>query len=481
MLLIDEIDRADDEFEAYLLEVLSDFQITVPELGVFQAPTPADRRSSRRTAPATCTTRSSVAASTTGSSIPTSTARWRSCASACRSVGEQLARQVAAAVEAMRDLNLYKPPGVAETIDWATALGRLGVSRARRARRSATTLGAVLKYREDHQRVEQHGLADIVKQAFERGVRPADLMARCRRDRATPSEIAVAFTRVLRGAGLNVPTSSTIAFGEALACTGIDDRDDDVLGRPGDARAPAGGPRAVRPGVRRVLGARPSRRHRRSRPTNRSHITLAVDDDDADDDAARRRAEASDDPTIELRFSATEVLRHKDFADYSDDELVEAQQLMSRLRFVGSPRRSLRLAASRAGARATPDLRRTVRAAMRAGGEPMRRHYRDAGHPQPPARAAARRQRLDGAVRAGAAAVRARRRRRPPEGRGVRARHAADAHHPRALDAAIPTTRSASAGARVVDCERRHPPRRRAAAFNDEWGAARHGARARSS
>jgi hypothetical protein len=72
----------------------------------------------------------------------------------------------------MRDLNLYKPPGVAETIDWASALGRLGVTQLDE-RSVATTLGTVLKYREDHQRVEQHGLADIVKQAFERGMRPA--------------------------------------------------------------------------------------------------------------------------------------------------------------------------------------------------------------------------------------------------------------------------------------------------------------------
>ena len=69
------------------------------------------------------------------------------------------------------------------------------------------------------------------------------------------------------------------------------------------------------------------------------------------------------------------MLRHKDFADYSPAELVEAQQLMSRLRFVGAPRRSLRLTAADTRTD-TPDLRRTVRAAMRAGGEPMRRHYR---------------------------------------------------------------------------------------------------------
>ncbi len=86
-------------------------------------------------------------------------------------VGQELARQVAAAVEVLRDMKLYKPPGVAETIDWATALGRLGVTRLDE-RSVMSTLGTVLKYREDHQRVEQHGVADIVKQAFERGLLP---------------------------------------------------------------------------------------------------------------------------------------------------------------------------------------------------------------------------------------------------------------------------------------------------------------------
>jgi hypothetical protein len=75
---------------------------------------------------------------------------------------------VSAAVEALRDLHLYKPPGVAETIDWATALGRLGVSELDE-RTVASTLGTVLKYREDHERVRQHGIGDLVKQAVERG------------------------------------------------------------------------------------------------------------------------------------------------------------------------------------------------------------------------------------------------------------------------------------------------------------------------
>ncbi len=169
VLLIDEIDRADDEFEAFLLEVLSDFQITVPELGVFRAPTPpiVILTSNRTRDVHDALKRRCLYHWVEHPSFDREVAIVRLRVPAC---SEELARQVAAAVETMRDLNLYKPPGVAETIDWASALGRLGVSRLDE-RSVATTLGAVLKYREDHQRVEQHGLADIVKQAFERGVR----------------------------------------------------------------------------------------------------------------------------------------------------------------------------------------------------------------------------------------------------------------------------------------------------------------------
>ena len=168
VLLIDEIDRADDEFEAYLLEVLSDFQITIPELGTYRATTPP------------------IVILTYNRTRDVHDALKRRCLyhwvdhpSFEREVSivrlrvpqatESLARQVAAAVESMRSLNLYKPPGVAETIDWATALGQLGVSELDEAT-VAATLGTVLKYREDHERVREQGIAQLVKQAFDRGL-----------------------------------------------------------------------------------------------------------------------------------------------------------------------------------------------------------------------------------------------------------------------------------------------------------------------
>jgi MoxR-like ATPase len=167
VLLIDEIDRADDEFEAYLLEVLSDFQLTIPEVGTYRA------------------TEIPVVVLTSNRTRDVHDALKRRCLYhwvehpsfereveivrlRVPAVHERLARQVAGAVERLRTMRLYKPPGVAETIDWATALGTLGVTQLdENVVRS--TLGTVLKYREDHERVAEHGVADLVKHAFERG------------------------------------------------------------------------------------------------------------------------------------------------------------------------------------------------------------------------------------------------------------------------------------------------------------------------
>jgi MoxR-like ATPase len=166
VLLIDEIDRADDEFEAFLLEVLSDFQITVPELGVYRAGTPplVILTSNRTRDVHDALRRRCLYHWVEHPSFEREVAIVRL---RVPEVDGRLAAQVAGAVEAMRDLNLYKPPGVAETIDWASALARLGV-RTLDEKAVADTLGAVLKYREDHSRVIDHGIADVVKRAFER-------------------------------------------------------------------------------------------------------------------------------------------------------------------------------------------------------------------------------------------------------------------------------------------------------------------------
>ncbi len=168
VLLIDEVDRADDEFEAYLLEILSDFQVTVPEVGVFRAERPPlVVLTSNRTRDVHDALKRRCLyhwVEHPGFEREVAIVKLR-----VPAVDDGLARQVAAAVEALRELNLYKPPGVAETIDWANALGRLGATQLDEEL-VTNTLGTVLKYREDHQRVDQHGVAAVVKQAFEKGL-----------------------------------------------------------------------------------------------------------------------------------------------------------------------------------------------------------------------------------------------------------------------------------------------------------------------
>ncbi|HEU4840598.1 MAG TPA: MoxR family ATPase [Ilumatobacteraceae bacterium] len=166
VLLVDEVDRSDDEFEAYLLEILSDWQITVPELGTFRTDTPPIVvLTSNRTRDVHDALKRRCLyhwVEHPGFDREVAIVRLR-----VPQVGESLARQVSAAVAALRSLSLYKPPGVAETIDWAAALGRLGVTTLDEQSVQAT-LGTVLKYREDHERVVQHGIADVVKQALAR-------------------------------------------------------------------------------------------------------------------------------------------------------------------------------------------------------------------------------------------------------------------------------------------------------------------------
>jgi MoxR-like ATPase len=168
VLLIDEIDRADDEFEAYLLEILSDFQVTVPELGTFKAATPpiVILTSNRTRDVHDALKRRCLYHWVDHPSFEREVAIVRL---RVPQITESLAKQVAAAVEHMRSLNLYKPPGVAETIDWATALAQLGARELNEGVVSAT-LGTVLKYREDHDRVREQGIAQIVARAFDRGL-----------------------------------------------------------------------------------------------------------------------------------------------------------------------------------------------------------------------------------------------------------------------------------------------------------------------
>src|SRR4051795_569048 len=153
VLLVDEVDRADDEFEAFLLEVLSTYQVSIPELGTGKASVPP------------------VVVLTSNRTRELHDALKRRCLyhwiehpgldrelqivrSRAPEVSDALARQVVGVVQQLRGHDLQKPPGVAETIDWARALHHLGTADLD-LESAATTLGALVKYREDADRVKQ--------------------------------------------------------------------------------------------------------------------------------------------------------------------------------------------------------------------------------------------------------------------------------------------------------------------------------------
>ncbi|MEU3344592.1 MoxR family ATPase [Streptomyces sp. NPDC006700] len=160
VLLVDEIDRADDEFEAFLLEVLSEFQVTIPELGTLRAEVPP------------------VVVLTSNRTREVHDALKRRCLyhwfdhpgfgrelaivrRRLPQVSARLAEQVTALVQALRAEDLLKPPGVAETLDWARALDALGANEVD-AELAVATLGSVLKYREDTDRARGLDFATVL-------------------------------------------------------------------------------------------------------------------------------------------------------------------------------------------------------------------------------------------------------------------------------------------------------------------------------
>jgi MoxR-like ATPase len=166
VLLIDEVDRADDEFEAFLLEMLSDYSVTIPEIGTIRASSPpvvvltSNRTRDVHDALKRRALYHWLAHPDLEREVAIVTRR-------APEVDGRLARQVTSAVQALRGMDLYKPPGVAETIDWARALALLGCSDLEE-RLVAMTIGSVLKYREDVERVIDSDLGALVNQAGRR-------------------------------------------------------------------------------------------------------------------------------------------------------------------------------------------------------------------------------------------------------------------------------------------------------------------------
>lgn len=163
VLLIDELDRADEAFEAYLLEVLSDFQVTIPEFGTVKAEhAPIVIVTSNRTREIHDALKRRCLYHWVG--YPSAERELAIVKSRVPGISEKLSQQVVAFVQALRDQDLFKLPGVAETIDWATALTQLD-ARSLTPQVVGDTLGALLKYQDDIARMQGDELEKAVKQA----------------------------------------------------------------------------------------------------------------------------------------------------------------------------------------------------------------------------------------------------------------------------------------------------------------------------
>ncbi len=188
----------------------------------------------------------------------------------------------------------------------------------------------------------------------------------------------VAFSRLLRAEGLDVAVGATVTFAEAAARVGFASRERlywaaraTLVHRPEDVGAFDAAFDAFWAG----RGARAG-----SAPVERVSQTLAHDapDDGSAPDGATVDHDEPDGPLLSVRWSRAEVLRHRDFAAYTPEEHAEARRLMSDLRLAGALRRSRRLRPT-SRARGRPDVRRTVRRALRTGGEPLRRSFTEPG------------------------------------------------------------------------------------------------------
>ena len=421
VLLVDEVDRADDEFEAFLLEILSDWSISVPELGVVRAEVPP------------------IAVLTSNRTRDVHDALKRRCLYhwiahpdferelailrlRAPEVPDVLARDVAAAVEALRDLELYKPPGVAETIDWAQALATLGTDALDEhlGRRHA---------RHDPQVPRRPGTRARARRRRPRARRGG---AQCLTSRVTP------WTRIgsrsrsracCAASVLDVPVGATMVFARGARLRRARPARPRLLGRPGDAREAPRRHRHLRPRVRRRSGSgiarrRPtSDRSRVARDRARVRRCRSPTGDDANRSRTSRRAGAVG--AVEPgRGAAPRRLRR-----------VHAGGVRGGPQAHGRPasRRGAEAVApappDRSAAAATPTCAAPCAARCGPAANPSTRRFVATGAAAPAHRAAARRERLDGAVRARVRALPARGGRRPDAGRGVRARHPPDPDH----------------------------------------------------
>ena len=164
VLLIDELDRADEEFEAYLLEVLSEFQISIPEIGTIKATKPpVVVVTSNRTREIHDALKRRCLYHWIG--YPSAEQEFEIIKRKIPDVQDLLGKQVVAFVQAIRQQDFYKLPGIAETIDWANALIKLGTTELS-AEITSDTLGTLLKYQDDIEKMDNDTTHGLVQRAF---------------------------------------------------------------------------------------------------------------------------------------------------------------------------------------------------------------------------------------------------------------------------------------------------------------------------
>nr|MCS5661371.1 MoxR family ATPase [Dehalococcoidia bacterium] len=171
VLLIDELDRADEEFEAFLLEILSDFQVTIPEIGTITAKQrPFVVITSNRTREIHDALKRRCLYHWIG--YPSADREFEIVKRRIPDVNEQLGKQVVTFVQAVREKDFYKLPGVAETIDWANALMKLGTTELS-TEITEDTLGALLKYQDDIEKMK----GEVTHGLVQRAVAEADMIS----------------------------------------------------------------------------------------------------------------------------------------------------------------------------------------------------------------------------------------------------------------------------------------------------------------
>ena len=170
VLLIDELDRADEEFEAFLLEILSDFQVTIPEIGTITAKQrPFVVITSNRTREIHDALKRRCLYHWIG--YPSADREFEIVKRRIPDVNEQLGKQVVTFVQAVREKDFYKLPGVAETIDWANALMQLGTTELS-TEITEDTLGTLLKYQDDIEKMK----GEVTQGLVQRAVAEADMI-----------------------------------------------------------------------------------------------------------------------------------------------------------------------------------------------------------------------------------------------------------------------------------------------------------------